>query len=203
MLTHFLASARYKDMGTVVEGKVEQGTIAAGDKLFVMPNRVPVEVLNVWLDQDEVSFLVGGENARVKLKVPSPPLSIRARHRSGARENAAPVSRRHARNLGDGKIDARCPQHPSATARDRTFLMRTFFLDMFLLRAATRLCLYASASAVEMETPCSVCRLAQLFGDSKDRSESSNCWIISPFSLLATPQYFISTLLRKSAQLLS
>ena len=33
-----------------------------------MPNRTPVEVMNVWLDQDEVSYLVGGENARVKLK---------------------------------------------------------------------------------------------------------------------------------------
>ena len=36
--------SKYKDMGTVVEGKVEQGTITVGDKLFVMPNRVPVEV---------------------------------------------------------------------------------------------------------------------------------------------------------------
>jgi len=33
-----------------------------------MPNRVAVEVLNLWLDQEEVSYLVGGENARVKLK---------------------------------------------------------------------------------------------------------------------------------------
>ena len=33
-----------------------------------MPNKVPVEVLNVWLDQDEVGYLVGGENARVRLK---------------------------------------------------------------------------------------------------------------------------------------
>jgi len=60
--------SKYKDLGTVVEGKVEVGTISVGDKLWVMPNRVPVEVLNVWLDQDEVSYLVGGENARVKLK---------------------------------------------------------------------------------------------------------------------------------------
>jgi len=60
--------SKYKDLGTVVEGKVEQGTISVGDKLFVMPNRSPVEVTNVWLDQDEVSYLVGGENARVKLK---------------------------------------------------------------------------------------------------------------------------------------
>jgi len=60
--------SKYKDMGTVVEGKVEQGRITPGDKLWMMPNRVPVEVLNVWLDQDEVSYLIGGENARVKLK---------------------------------------------------------------------------------------------------------------------------------------
>ena len=60
--------SKYKDMGTTVEGKVEQGTVKPGDKLWVMPNRVPVEVLNVWLDQDEVSYLVGGENARIKLK---------------------------------------------------------------------------------------------------------------------------------------
>ena len=60
--------SKYKDLGCVIEGKVEQGTIKPGDKLCVMPNKVPVEVLNVWLDQDEVSYLVGGENARIKLK---------------------------------------------------------------------------------------------------------------------------------------
>merc|ERR1740124_2156678 len=60
--------SKYKDMGTTIEGKVEQGSVKPGDKLWVMPNRVPVEVLNVWLDQDEVSYLVGGENARIKLK---------------------------------------------------------------------------------------------------------------------------------------
>jgi len=59
--------SKYKDLGTIIEGKVEQG-VSVGDKLFVMPNRTPVEVMNVWLDQDEVSYLVGGENARVKLK---------------------------------------------------------------------------------------------------------------------------------------
>ena len=60
--------SKYKDLGCVIEGKVEQGTIRPGDKLCVMPNKVPVEVLNVWLDQDEVGYLVGGENARVRLK---------------------------------------------------------------------------------------------------------------------------------------
>jgi len=60
--------SKYKDLGTIIEGKVEQGTISVGDKLAVMPNRSPVEVMNVWLDQDEVSYLIGGDNARVRLK---------------------------------------------------------------------------------------------------------------------------------------
>jgi peptide chain release factor subunit 3 len=43
--------------------------LATLDALPVLErNRTPVEVMNVWLDQDEVSYLVGGENARVKLK---------------------------------------------------------------------------------------------------------------------------------------
>jgi len=60
--------SKYKDLGTVIEGKVEQGTIKVGDKLLVMPNKSQVEVMNLWLDQDEVTYLVGGENARVRLK---------------------------------------------------------------------------------------------------------------------------------------
>ena len=51
--------SKYKDLGTIIEGKVEQGTVTVGDKLFVMPNRTPVEVMNVWLDQDEVRQSMG------------------------------------------------------------------------------------------------------------------------------------------------
>ena len=39
-----MVDCRYKDMGTIIEGKVEQGTVGIGDKLCVMPNRTPVEV---------------------------------------------------------------------------------------------------------------------------------------------------------------
>jgi translation elongation factor EF-1alpha len=33
---------KYKDMGTVVMGKIESGTISEGDNLVVMPNKVSV-----------------------------------------------------------------------------------------------------------------------------------------------------------------
>ena len=62
-----------------------------------MPNKVPVEVLNVWLDQDEVGYLVGGENARVRLKdisdediQPGYVLSPRGAPRPAARLSARP-----------------------------------------------------------------------------------------------------------------
>lgn len=42
---------KYKDMGTVVMGKIESGTIREGDSLLVMPNKVrsiPVDPFSLW-----------------------------------------------------------------------------------------------------------------------------------------------------------
>lgn len=36
---------KFKDMGTVVMGKVESGTIREGDSLIIMPNKVYFRVL--------------------------------------------------------------------------------------------------------------------------------------------------------------
>mmetsp|Transcript_2128 Transcript_2128/g.5453 ORF Transcript_2128/g.5453 Transcript_2128/m.5453 type:complete len:417 (+) Transcript_2128:635-1885(+) len=59
---------KYRDMGTCVEGKVEQGTMNEGGKYLLMPNRTRVVVESVSLDENDVSYAVGGENVRVKLK---------------------------------------------------------------------------------------------------------------------------------------
>lgn len=59
---------KYKDMGTVVFGKVESGTTQRGAQLTLMPNRKPVEVLQLWSDEDEVSQVCSGENVKIKLK---------------------------------------------------------------------------------------------------------------------------------------
>ena len=101
--------SKYKDMGTTVEGKVEQGTVKPGDKLWVMPNRVPVEVLNVWLDQDEVSYLVGGENAR----------------QTAARRNGCSRAARSAaadRSKARASLCKRPPVSTAATTRRRSLL---------------------------------------------------------------------------------
>ena len=59
---------KYKDMGTVVFGKVESGSTQRGAQLMLMPNRKQVEVLQLWTDEVEVSQVSSGENVKIKLK---------------------------------------------------------------------------------------------------------------------------------------
>lgn len=58
---------KFKDMGTVVMGKVESGTIREGDSLLVMPNKVQVKVIAVYIDENKVKVAGPGENLRVRL----------------------------------------------------------------------------------------------------------------------------------------
>ncbi|XP_024515754.1 eukaryotic peptide chain release factor GTP-binding subunit ERF3A isoform X3 [Selaginella moellendorffii] len=58
---------RYKDMGTVVMGKIEAGSVRRGDNLVVMPNKAPVKVITIFRDADEVNQAKPGENLRIRL----------------------------------------------------------------------------------------------------------------------------------------
>ena len=59
---------RFREMGTVVTGKIESGTIRRGDQLVLMPNDRKVEALQIWADETEVESALNGDNVRVKLK---------------------------------------------------------------------------------------------------------------------------------------
>ncbi|MCO5579516.1 hypothetical protein L7F22_033371 [Adiantum nelumboides] len=58
---------KFKDMGTVVMGKIESGTVRRGDSLMVMPNKAHVKVVTILRDADEVRFAKPGENLRIRL----------------------------------------------------------------------------------------------------------------------------------------
>ncbi|XP_002280982.1 uncharacterized protein LOC100249117 [Vitis vinifera] len=58
---------KFKDMGTVVMGKVESGSVREGDSLLVMPNKVQVKVFAVYCDENKVKLAGPGENVRVRL----------------------------------------------------------------------------------------------------------------------------------------
>ncbi|KAJ1021145.1 hypothetical protein NDA16_003931 [Ustilago loliicola] len=62
-------SEKYNDMGTVVVGKLEAGKIRKGDTLLLMPNKVSVEAVAIFNEQEEeVPAAISGDNVRVKLK---------------------------------------------------------------------------------------------------------------------------------------
>ncbi|KAH8923034.1 hypothetical protein BT69DRAFT_1281765 [Atractiella rhizophila] len=62
-------SEKYRDMGTIVVGKVESGRIKKGDSLVLMPNKTPVEVQAIYNEmEEEIPLALSGDNVRVRLK---------------------------------------------------------------------------------------------------------------------------------------
>lgn len=59
---------KYKDMGTVVLGKLESGSICKGQQLVMMPNKHTVEVLGILSDDVETEEVLPGENLKIRLK---------------------------------------------------------------------------------------------------------------------------------------
>ena len=62
-------SAKLKDLGTIVEGKIESGHVKCGDKLIIMPNKTNVEVTTIYNEtENEVDAAYCGEQVKIKLK---------------------------------------------------------------------------------------------------------------------------------------
>uniref|UniRef100_A0A8C2YXH5 G1 to S phase transition 1 n=1 Tax=Cyclopterus lumpus TaxID=8103 RepID=A0A8C2YXH5_CYCLU len=59
---------KYKDMGTVILGKLESGCISKAQQLVMMPNRHTVEVLILLSDDVETDDACPGENLKLRLK---------------------------------------------------------------------------------------------------------------------------------------
>jgi|SaaInlStandDraft_6_1057023.scaffolds.fasta_scaffold09064_2 peptide chain release factor subunit 3 len=60
---------KYSDMGSsIVMGKLESGVIKRGDNLLLMPNRVPVEVMAVFIEDYKVKSALPGDNCRLRLR---------------------------------------------------------------------------------------------------------------------------------------
>jgi len=59
---------KYKDMGTIALGKVESGSIKKGQLLTIMPNKVNVEIMQIFTDEDETDGADSGENVKMKLR---------------------------------------------------------------------------------------------------------------------------------------
>ncbi|CUM67751.1 uncharacterized protein PRCAT00005456001 [Priceomyces carsonii] len=62
-------SGKMKDMGTIVEGKIESGHIKKGSKLLMMPNKDSIEVIVIYNEtEQECDAAYCGEQVRLKIK---------------------------------------------------------------------------------------------------------------------------------------
>jgi peptide chain release factor subunit 3 len=62
-------SERWKDMGTIVVGKLESGHLVKGDNLLLMPNKNEIEVMAIYNElDDEVSKALCGDNVRLRVR---------------------------------------------------------------------------------------------------------------------------------------
>lgn len=58
---------RWKDMGTIIMGKIETGFMRVGDVYQLMPNKLRVKVEAIYRDEKEVTATRSGENLRVRV----------------------------------------------------------------------------------------------------------------------------------------
>ncbi|KAF9451695.1 eukaryotic polypeptide chain release factor 3 [Macrolepiota fuliginosa MF-IS2] len=62
-------SEKYKDMGTIIVGKIESGHIRKGDSLTLMPNKDTVEVAAIYNEiEEEVGQGFCGDNVRLRIR---------------------------------------------------------------------------------------------------------------------------------------
>lgn len=62
-------NAKYRDLGTMIDGKVEAGVVKKGMSLTMMPRKQPLEVSAVYGEQeDEIQIAQCGDQVRLRLK---------------------------------------------------------------------------------------------------------------------------------------
>jgi len=62
-------SEKYKDMGTIIVGKVESGHLRKGDTLVLMPNRDEIEVAAIYNEmEEEITTALCGDNVRIRIR---------------------------------------------------------------------------------------------------------------------------------------
>lgn len=62
-------AAKMKDLGTIVEGKIESGHIKKGQSTLLMPNKTTVEIQNIYNETEtEVDMAMCGEQVKLRIK---------------------------------------------------------------------------------------------------------------------------------------
>lgn len=66
--TRAIVASKFSDMGTIVAGKLESGSITKGQTMLLMPNRVSIQVLSCLVNDVETEQVFAGDSFQLKLK---------------------------------------------------------------------------------------------------------------------------------------
>ncbi|KAI1848945.1 hypothetical protein JX265_001277 [Neoarthrinium moseri] len=62
-------AAKYRDMGTMIEGKIEAGVVKKGMSLIMMPNKDKIDIAAVYTEtEEEVKIAQSGDQVRLRLR---------------------------------------------------------------------------------------------------------------------------------------
>jgi len=59
---------KFKDMGTIVGGKIESGSVSIGNSVLIMPNQSKAEIIGIDVDEEPAQFARCGDNVLLKLR---------------------------------------------------------------------------------------------------------------------------------------
>jgi len=59
---------KYKDMGTIVMGKIISGSCTKNQTLVMMPNKTSVQIVDIFIDDEESDIAESGDNVKLKLR---------------------------------------------------------------------------------------------------------------------------------------
>lgn len=60
--------AKYKDMGLVIEGKIESGCVKKGSTVILMPNKILVEIMALYDEIEEIQVARCGEQVKLRVR---------------------------------------------------------------------------------------------------------------------------------------
>ncbi|KAI9765437.1 MAG: translation termination factor GTPase eRF3 [Geoglossum simile] len=62
-------NGKYKDMGTMIEGKIESGVIKKGQSLLIMPNKQNIDIAAMYGEtEDEIQVAMCGDQVRLRIR---------------------------------------------------------------------------------------------------------------------------------------
>lgn len=59
---------KFREMGIMISGKLESGKVKKGQNVMILPNKKSTQVLDIFVEDQELNVAIAGDNVRMRLK---------------------------------------------------------------------------------------------------------------------------------------